>query len=114
MHPAGWAQEPPMRKVVPDTSVLVDGRISGMIGSGELKGARVIVAEASVGELEHLANSGRGIGWKGLRELAKLREIADAGRIALEFYGPRPSDIEVAAAPGGAIDNLIRSVALET
>jgi ATPase len=102
------------RKVVPDTSVLIDGRVSDMVESGDLKGAHIVVAEASIGELEHLANSGRGIGWKGLREMAKLREVADAGRITLEFYGPRPSDIEVAAAPGGAIDNLIRSVALET
>ncbi len=102
------------RKVVPDTSVLIDGRVSDLVEKGDLKGAQIIVAEASTAELEHLANSGRGIGWKGLRELAKLREHSEAGRIKLEFYGSRPTDIEVAAAPGGAIDNLIRSVALET
>jgi len=101
------------KKVVPDTSVLIDGRISAMVGQGELKGANVVVAEASVAELEHLANSGRGIGWKGLRELSRLRELAGAGEIGLEFFGSRPTDVEVAAAPGGAIDNLIRSAALE-
>jgi len=84
-----------------------------MVGQGELKGANVVVAEASVAELEHLANSGRGIGWKGLRELSRLRELAGAGEIGLEFFGSRPTDVEVAAAPGGAIDNLIRSAALE-
>lgn len=101
------------RKVVPDTSVLIDGRVSDMVEAGDLKGAHIIVAEASTAELEHLANSGRGIGWKGLRELAKLRDLSEAARIKLEFYGSRPTDVEVAAAPGGAIDNLIRSVALE-
>jgi ATPase len=101
------------RKIVPDTSVLIDGRVSELVLSGELKGAHVIIAEASAAELEHLANSGRGIGWKGLRELAKLREHSEAGRIKLEFFGSRPTDVEVAAAPGGAIDNLIRSAALE-
>ncbi len=102
------------RKVVPDTSVLIDGRVSGLVEGGDLKGALIIVAEASTAELEHLANSGRGIGWKGLRELARLREMSDAGRITLQFFGTRPSDVEVASAPGGAIDNLIRSAALET
>lgn len=103
-----------VRKIVPDTSVLIDGRVSAMVEQGDLKGAHVIVAEASAAELEHLANAGRGIGWKGLRELAKLREHAEAGRVKLEFFGTRPTDVEVAAAPGGAIDNLIRSVALES
>jgi ATPase len=101
------------RHIVPDTSVLIDGRVSGLVEAGELKGARVTIAEASVGELEHLANSGRGIGWAGLKELARLREHFDAGRIQLEFWGQRPTDIEVESAPGGAIDNLVRSAALE-
>ena len=101
------------RKIVPDTSVLIDGRVSDLVEQGDLKGAHVIVAEASAAELEHLANVGRGTGWKGLRELAKLREHSEAGRIRLEFFGTRPTNVEVEAAPGGAIDNLIRSVALE-
>src|SRR5262245_29423900 len=100
------------RKIVPDTSVLIDGRVSDLVEQGDMKGAHVIVAEASTAELEHLANAGRGIGWKGLRELAKLREHAAANRITLEFFGTRPTDVEVEAAPGGAIDNLIRSAAL--
>lgn len=104
---------PAPRHIVPDTSVLIDGRISALVTDGELKGATVTVAEASVGELEHLANQGRGIGWSGLKELARLREHHDAGRVKLEFWGQRPSDIEVESAPGGAIDNLVRSAALE-
>ncbi len=104
---------PPAPHIVPDTSVLIDGRVSALVAEGELKGGQVTVAEASVGELEHLANSGRGIGWSGLKELARLREHHDAGRIKLEFWGQRPSDIEVESAPGGAIDNLVRSAALE-
>jgi ATPase len=104
---------PAARHIVPDTSVLIDGRVSALVAEGELKGARVTVAEACVGELEHLANSGRGIGWAGLKELARLREHHDAGRIALEFWGQRPTNIEVESAPGGAIDNLVRSAALE-
>ena len=104
---------PAHRHVVPDTSVLIDGRVSALVAEGDLQGARVTVAEASVGELEHLANSGRGIGWSGLKELARLREHHDAGRIELMFWGQRPTDIEVESAPGGAIDNLVRSAALE-
>jgi ATPase len=39
--------------------------------------------------------------------------MGEAGRVKLQFFGTRPTDVEVAAAPGGAIDNLIRSAALE-
>ena len=55
--------------LVPDTSVLIDGRITSMIKAGEYKGATIIVPEAVVAELEAQANNGREIGFSGLNEL---------------------------------------------
>ena len=52
--------------LVPDTSVLIDGRITSMIKAGEYKGATIIVPEAVIAELEAQANNGREIGFSGL------------------------------------------------
>ena len=54
--------------LVPDTSVLIDGRITSMIKAGEYKGATIIVPEAVIAELEAQANNGREIGFSGLND----------------------------------------------
>ncbi|ERJ07022.1 ATPase protein [Halorhabdus tiamatea SARL4B] len=48
--------------IVPDTSVVIDGRVSDRIADGEFAGATVAVPEAVVGELEAQANEGRQTG----------------------------------------------------
>jgi ATPase len=97
--------------VVPDTSVVVDGRVSALIESGELAGARVIIPEAVVGELEAQANDGRETGWEGLAELERLVELDEAGEADLEYVGRRPDAIEREEAGEGEIDAIIRDVA---
>ena len=57
--------------LVPDTSVLIDGRITSMIKAGEYKGATIIVPEAVIAELEAQANNGREIGFSGLNECSR-------------------------------------------
>jgi len=100
-------------KVVPDTSVIVDGRITEMIERGELEGATIVVPEAVVAELENQANQGRETGFNGLAELNRLREMSEEGRIKLEYFGERPSLEDVRMAHSGAIDAMIREVALK-
>ena len=99
--------------LVPDTSVVIDGRVSARIKSGELQGRRIVVPEAVVAELEAQANHGREIGLKGLEELRKLSELAKAGKIELEYVGIRPNLDQIKLAGGGEIDAMIRDVALE-
>jgi len=99
--------------LVPDTSVVIDGRISARIKAGELQGRRIVVPEAVVAELEAQANHGREIGLKGLEELRKLSELAKAGKIELEYVGIRPNLDQIKLAGGGEIDAMIRDVALE-
>ncbi|WOF15791.1 ATPase [Methanoplanus sp. FWC-SCC4] len=101
-------------RLVPDTSVVIDGRITSMIQeSGEYKGATIIVPEAVIAELEAQANQGREIGFSGLKELQELSKLAEDEIIELKYVGERPSLDQVKLASGGEIDALIRNVALE-
>lgn len=75
------ADEKRIWRIIPDTSVIIDGRLSSRIKSGEFGSAEVIIPEAVVSELEAQANKGREIGFKGLEELSELRKLADRGGI---------------------------------
>ena len=61
------ADEKRIWRIIPDTSVIIDGRLSSRIKSGEFGSAEVIIPEAVVSELEAQANKGREIGFKGRR-----------------------------------------------
>jgi ATPase len=108
-------------EIVPDTSVVIDGRVSTQIGAdadpdtdGEgmgFAGATVVVPEAVVGELEAQANDGRETGWEGLEELQALVELADDGIVDVEYVGRRPDAVEKRDAGEGEIDALIRDIA---
>ncbi|MFP8952002.1 PINc/VapC family ATPase [Natrialbaceae archaeon A-arb3/5] len=97
--------------VVPDTSVVIDGRVSIAIEDGQFEGATISVPEAVVAELEAQANDGIETGWDGLEELQRLAELADEGEIDLEYVGERPSAIERGHASEGEVDALIRDLA---
>ena len=108
-------------EIVPDTSVIVDGRVSERVradadadstaaGTG-FAGATVVVPEAVVGELEAQANDGRETGWEGLAELQRLVELDADGTIDVEYVGRRPQAIEKREAGEGEVDALIREVA---
>jgi len=99
--------------VVPDTSVVIDGRVSEKVEAGDFEGATVSVPEAVVAELESQANEGRETGWDGLEELQRLADLADEGRIELSYVGERPDAIERGHAAEGEIDALIRDLAAE-
>jgi ATPase len=101
------------QQIVPDTSVVIDGRISAKVRSGELAGKRIVIPEAVVAELEAQANHGRDTGIKGLEELRRLSEMAKTGKIELEYVGIRPNLDQIKLAGGGEIDAMIRDVALE-
>jgi uncharacterized protein YacL len=67
----------PARAKILDTSVIIDGRITGLLESGLLEG-QVIVSQEVIDELQALADSAnpekRGKGRRGLKLLSKLRE----------------------------------------
>jgi ATPase len=100
--------------LVPDTSVLVDGRITELLGSGQFPKAKVLVPLAALAELEAQANRGLETGVAGLDELGTLQKMARDGSItSIEFVGERPAPGEVGLARSGAIDARIRDAAVK-
>lgn len=100
-----------VKKIVPDTSVLVNGTLSNMINEGEVKKAKVIIPMAVVDELQAQASRHREIGFSGLSEIKKIRKVGEKKGIRLEFVGERPTMEEIQLAKKGRIDAIIRDVA---
>lgn len=98
-------------RIVPDTSVIVDGRITKIVQNKEFKGCEVIIPEAVISELENQANKGRETGFNGLDELKNLQKLYNAGEISLMYVGRRPTLEEISLARGGEIDAMIRNTA---
>ncbi len=98
--------------LVPDTSVLVDGRITELLRQGDYPKARVLVPMAALAELEAQANRGVESGVAGLDELAALQAMAKEGAITVGFTGARPTSDEIERAKSGAIDARIRDTAV--
>jgi ATPase len=102
-----------IERVVPDTSVIVQGLVSEQISKGELQIGELIVHEASLAELEHQANEGRASGYIGLDEVKRLHDMAEKKRISLRFAGHRPGASEIKFAKLGEIDSIIRQLAYD-
>ena len=100
-----------MERIVPDTSVIIRALLSHMTAKEEIKPEEIIIHEASLAELEHQANEGKAIGFLGLDEIKKLRELSKEKNFTLSFKGHRPRAAEIRHASLGEIDALIRQLA---
>lgn len=98
-------------KIVPDTSVIVDGRITKLVMGKDYHGCEVIVPKAVISELENQANKGRETGFNGLGELKQLQKFCTEGKLKLSYVGRRPTSDEISLAKGGEIDAMIRDTA---
>ena len=98
-------------KIVPDTSVVVDGRITKLVMGKDYHGCEVIVPKAVIAELENQANKGRETGFNGLGELKQLQKLCAEGKLKLSYVGRRPTTDEISLAKGGEIDAMIRDIA---
>ncbi|MFB6193215.1 MAG: PINc/VapC family ATPase [Candidatus Nanohaloarchaea archaeon] len=99
-------------KIVPDTSIIIDGILSDRIENGEIEG-EIIIPEFVTDELENQANQGRETGYKGIEEIKKIRELSEEKGLDFKFTGRRPTVEEIEIAHHGRIDALIRDVAEE-
>jgi ATPase len=102
-----------LKKYVPDTSVLVDGRISTMLTSSELSKCAIIVPAPVIDELQAQASKNRDPGFLGLQEVKKVREICEKEGIPFSIQGRRPDLDEIKLARSGRIDAIIRDIAKE-
>jgi ATPase len=99
-------------KIVPDTSIVIDGKLSDLMEDGEVK-AEIIIPEFVVDELENQANRGKETGYQGLNEIEKIRALGDDRGLEVSFTGRKPTEEEIRMANNGRIDALIRDVAEE-
>ncbi len=103
-----------MKKWVPDTSVLINGKLASLVESGEVEG-EIIVPVTVIDELQAQASRGKDIGFQGLEQLKKVRLLGEAGKkIKMTFTGRRPTMEEIMLAKKGRLDALIRDVAKES
>ncbi len=100
-----------MKKIVPDTSILIHGELSALIGQGELDGKEIIIPKTVIDELQAQASRAREIGFKGLEEIKKIKEAAKEHNVTVRFTGQRPTMEEIQLAKKGRIDAIIRDVA---
>lgn len=92
-------------KIVPDTSVIINGRIDEYIRQKKSEGVEVevIIPEAVLSELEHIANSGKEGGLLGLERIKELKKKTD-----LKISGEKPKIDEIRAK---SIDGIIMNAA---
>ncbi|MBW2977128.1 PINc/VapC family ATPase [Candidatus Woesearchaeota archaeon] len=102
-----------MDKIVPDTSVIIEGLLSDKIRKSEIKAKEIIIHEAVLAELEHQANLGKAIGFLGLDEAKRIKELAAENNFEISFRGERPRAAEIRHASLGEIDAMIRQLAYD-
>lgn len=100
-----------IERVVPDTSVLIEGLLSKQIENEEILPKEIIIHEASLSELEAQANTGREIGFLGLDEIKKLIALSKKKKFQMRFLGDKPTESDILRAGKGGIDSLIRNLA---
>lgn len=88
---------------VPDTSVVVDGRFKSLLLDKDFVKdlERIVIAEATVAEIEHLANDGKSSGISGIAELKAIFNLSKEIFVPLDYYGKRPTKYEIAGAKKG-------------
>ena len=102
-----------IERIVPDTSIIIQGFLSEKIKKNEIKANEIIIHEAVLAELEHQANAGKAIGFLGLDEIKRIKQLTEEKEFQLTFKGARPRAAEIRHASLGEIDALIRQLAYE-
>ncbi len=95
-------------KLVPDSTVLMEGALSKDIEGKKLSAKEIIVHEALLALFESLANEEKAMGYLGLDELKKLKGLAE-----LNFKGRRPSAYETRHLETSDADAMSRALAFD-
>jgi ATPase len=100
-----------VESILPDTSIIINGKLASIIKQGEHKEFELIIPHAVLDELQALASKGRESGFSGLNEIKRLRELCDKSGIAIKFSGERPNIDDIRLARSGRIDAIIADTA---
>ncbi len=99
------------QKLVPDTSIIIDGAVPSIVEKGEFADVEIIIPYAVLDELQAQASKGREPGFIGLGEIKRLREFCEGKGVKLTFLGERPGFNDIRLARSGRLDALITDVA---
>ena len=102
-----------IERIVPDTSVIIEGLLSEKLRNNHIKANEIIIHEAVIAELEHQANLGKAIGFLGLDEIKRMKKLSEQKEFTFSFKGSRPKASEIRHASLGEIDSLIRQLAFD-
>lgn len=99
------------KRVVVDTSAIVNGQLAMRAEAGDLRNCEVIVPQVVMDELQSQAADHRSQGWEGLEILRGISETAEESGITLTIHGNHATTEDVALAGSGRIDSLINDTA---
>ena len=100
-------------KIVPDTSVIINQILTEKIEKGEIKNSEIIIPIAVLDELQAQASKNQEIGFLGLEELKKIKDISAKKKIKFRYLGTRPSFEDIKLSRSGRIDAIIRDESIK-
>jgi ATPase len=100
-------------KILLDTSAIIGGEFTRILEKSKNPEYSVlIIPVAALDELQSQASANREIGFSGLSEVKKIRNLCESLNIELKFVGERPNISDISLAPRGRIDAIINELAL--
>ncbi len=99
-----------MKRFVVDTSIIIDGKISKIIGD-KIDNCEIIIPHAVLDELQAQASTNRETGFIGLEEIKRIRELGKNYNVTIRFAGERPDMEDIRLAKHGRIDAIIKDIA---
>ena len=99
--------------IVPDTSVLINKKLTELISKGKLNDSKIVIPRIVVDELQAQASRGKDVGFRGLDEIKNVRILCSKHNIKLSFDGMRPTQEDINLAKKGRLDALIRDFAVK-
>lgn len=99
--------------IVPDTSVLINKKLTEMIRQNKFNDSRIIIPRIVIDELQAQASRGKDVGFRGLDEIKNIKNISGKYGIKLSFDGTRPTQEDINLAKKGRLDALIRDFAVK-
>ena len=100
-------------KIIPETSVIINGELHNLVNQKTNKNLEIIIPIAVLDELQSQASKHREVGFLGLEELKKLRKLSDQKKIIFKYLGSKPSLEDIKLAKSGRIDGIIRDEAIK-
>ncbi len=99
------------KRVVVDTSVIVNSRLLNRVESGDMRNYEIIIPQVVLDELYAQANNHRQQGWAGLGTLQQLFELSSDAGITVTIHGNHATAEDLELSSSGRLDNLINDTA---